>query len=465
LIVGDNASGRRVLAKQISTWEMIAEEAANVHSAFGIWRQAASLSKPFDVVLIDAEMSNGSGSDLARAMQTEAGAVSRVRIALLASLYGVNSRHEIEELEAGAVVRLSKPVRKAHLRDCLLLLLDENARGGDEEARHLILTPQVPHRASPIGEAANNRRQPQAASPHLDRTPNSWQDFSLNVWRRTINRLREIAHRPLAAAPILIAEDNEVNQKLILLQMKQLGYAAELVSNGREAVDALGRGRYAAVLMDCQMPLVDGYEAATEIRRREKYGRRTPIIALTAHALQADREKCLAAGMDDYLSKPVKTADLQRILERWQPFKIKAAATREEMTSDQDDRPQTTEAPLLIDMAQLREVSENDGEYLDSLITLYLEQTSQELTRLAAAVAAESFAEIERIAHLCAGSSATCGVVSLVPIFRELERIGQHQQQLSAAARPLAAAQSTFRQVEAAFQKMKDENQGREHFS
>ena len=117
---------------------------------------------------------------------------------------------------------------------------------------------------------------------------------------------------------ILLVEDNSINQRLGLLQLKKLGYQAEAVSSGHEAITAIAQGHYALVLMDCQMPEMDGYEATGHIRQMESTtGNHIPIIALTANAMPSDRQACLAAGMDDYLSKPVRMEELRAMLERW----------------------------------------------------------------------------------------------------------------------------------------------------
>ncbi|MGH2688797.1 MAG: ATP-binding protein, partial [Actinomycetota bacterium] len=121
----------------------------------------------------------------------------------------------------------------------------------------------------------------------------------------------------LGEARILVAEDNVVNQQVILRSLERLGYRTELATNGLEVLDAMGRGPYAAVLMDCQMPEMDGYEATETWRLREASGRRTPIVALTASAMEGDRERCLAAGMDDYLTKPVRLEALAAMLAQW----------------------------------------------------------------------------------------------------------------------------------------------------
>jgi CheY-like chemotaxis protein len=123
--------------------------------------------------------------------------------------------------------------------------------------------------------------------------------------------------RPDHGGRVLIVEDNAANLKVAMRMVERLGYRADKAGNGVEAVRVLDRMNYDAVLMDCQMPEMDGYEATRQIRRHEKEGRRTPIIAMTASAMAGDRERCLAAGMDDYISKPIKLHVVAAVLERW----------------------------------------------------------------------------------------------------------------------------------------------------
>jgi CheY-like chemotaxis protein len=119
------------------------------------------------------------------------------------------------------------------------------------------------------------------------------------------------------AALVLVVEDSPVNRLVAVHVLERLGFRAHVVNDGREALQALSSQRYDAVLMDCQMPDIDGYEATRELRRRENGGRHTPVIAMTAHAMTGDRERCLDAGMDDYIAKPVRSQTLNDVLSRW----------------------------------------------------------------------------------------------------------------------------------------------------
>jgi CheY-like chemotaxis protein len=234
---------------------------------------------------------------------------------------------------------------------------------------------------------------------------------------------------------ILLAEDNIVNQKVAVRQLQKLGFRADAVANGREAVEALERIPYDVVLMDCQMPEMDGYEAAVEIRRREGETKHTIIVAMTANALQGDREKCIAAGMDDYISKPVKSEELAKVLER-----VFAGSN-----NDKDEVSCVAkEFSPPVDMARLHDAMGNE---LFEIVDIYLVQMSENLEKLRAAIDTGNAGEVDLIAHNCAGTSANCGMVSLVRPLRELEQMGREA--------CLDGAQALSRQVVSELQRVK----------
>jgi len=250
---------------------------------------------------------------------------------------------------------------------------------------------------------------------------------------------------------LLLADDNVVNQKVALRLFDQMGYRIDIAGDGMEALEALKRKRYDIVFMDVQMPEMDGLEATRRIREAEKSMARDPtatppliIIAMTANAMTGDREKCLKAGMDDYLAKPVRPEAVQAALKRWGPV-AKNPATRSGTPGLQSASPakaaaspalpsairEQTEPP--VDIERLAEMAGGDEAGIQELIDLYFTQTSNQFEQLREAVQANAFEEVERIAHKAAGASATCGMNAVVPALRELERQGREGRLVEAA--------------------------------
>ena len=390
LIVDDNETNRRILVEQTAGWGMIPLAVADGARAIEELRNAARRGEPFTLALLDLQMPGMDGFDLAREIKNDP-AVAATRLVLMPSFS--RRGHGEEARAAGVAAYLTKPVRQSHLFECLTIVV------GDIEHE--------------IGETPNVKSR--FVTRHTLKRKQTGGDDLAPRDRHTIAPPDDFRER--ARGSILIAEDNEVNQKVVRRQMEELGFSAHVVSNGRIALEALAERSYDLVLMDCQMPEMDGYEATAEIRRREGSARRTPIVAMTAHAMRGDRERCLAAGMDDYLPKPVRIKDLQETLLRWQP------STRNVKVMMNDDRGLTVEPESLpVDMERLRDASSGDEELQEELIEIYLDQMSENIVALKAAVASNSRDEVKRIAHTLAGGSATCGMVAVVPLLRELEQ-------------------------------------------
>jgi len=216
---------------------------------------------------------------------------------------------------------------------------------------------------------------------------------------------------------VLVAEDNPVNQKLILLQLRSLGFRADAVNNGAEAVAALAARTYTLVLMDCQMPEMDGFQATAAIRAAEggegvHHRQRLPIIAITANAMPGDRERCLAVGMDDYLTKPLLIEQLRSVIERWLPASRSAGQA-------------PVVAPTVLDMAVIEELRQLDTDGTPSLVSelidLYMQDTPTLLEAIRAAIIAQDAMTLRRAAHTCKGSSANLGATELAHLCHELE--------------------------------------------
>jgi PAS domain S-box-containing protein len=225
-----------------------------------------------------------------------------------------------------------------------------------------------------------------------------------------------------ANLPILLVEDNPVNRKVALLQLEKLGYAVHAVANGQEAVETMARQAYALVLMDCQMPVMDGFEATRLIRRMEQEsGRHTPIIAMTANAMQGDRERCLAAGMDDYLSKPIDPAMFGRTLAHWLPPPAGARPIPEE-----GPMAAGTAAPVALE--RLEKMFGDDKATIRNLLMMLADALPDIAQRLHDALQSDDLEAIRLTAHEMKGACANMGADILAEIAREIETMAKSGQ-------------------------------------
>lgn len=227
---------------------------------------------------------------------------------------------------------------------------------------------------------------------------------------------------PDASKNILIAEDNQVNQKVAVLQLQQLGFRADVVSNGEEAVAAATRASYDLILMDCQMPVMDGFEATRQIRSAEiRTGKRVPIVAMTAHAMDGDREKCIAEGMDDYVSKPVNPTVLSGIIEKW----LQVEVTTPEKAAKEEYIPRRfwtpgTEPPLDID--KLRELCPEDDN-VKNMIDMFTTSAERLLKNLNMAIQDHDPIKIRSVAYELTGASDSVGADELTSVGECLQRV------------------------------------------
>ncbi len=378
LIVDDNATNRKIFLHQTTSWGMIAAEAESGMQAIEMLRHAAAQDEPYDIAILDLMMPNMDGFQLANAIKSDQ-AIAGVRLVLLPS-FGKRGHGEAAR-QTGIAAYLQKPVRQSQLYNCLTVVMSQ-----------------------PIdGEVVSSTRL---------------------VTRHT---LREVEATPNVSAAtsgvrILLAEDNAVNQKVALSQLQRLGYRADAVPNGREAIKALEKNHYDIILMDCQMPEMDGYEATEEIRRSEGTAKRTTIIAMTANALESDRQRCLTAGMDDYISKPVKTEVLRQILDRWlEPTNGQAPAAEIEKQKSSLGKPEEEAVDLSV-LASYREVEEaGQPGLINELIDLFIYHTREQLVALRGAVTKGDVQGIKTLTHTLKGGSANIGAHLMAKLGEELE--------------------------------------------
>ncbi len=370
LIVDDNATNRTILQEQLTAWRMRSGLAENGPRSLEEMRSAAEGGEPYDLAVLDMQMPEMNGIELAQRIKSDP-AISPTRLVLLSSS-GQRSHDGEEARRAGIEAYLTKPVRQAELYETLATVTGA-LTGVALEKDHLV----------------------------------------------TRHSSRE--KRSSMCAHLLVVEDNPVNQRVAVKMLENLGYRADVANNGLEALEAYSQTSYTAVLMDVQMPEMDGYEATAEIRRRESEdggdSRRTPIIAMTANAIQGDREKAIETGMDDYVSKPVKSEDLDEVLKRWV------------FRSDAPDAPLLAlDAETSIDYAVLEGLRElqQDGEpdFLVELIELFLNGIPPQLTALREAIEGDDAGTIERISHALKGSCGNMGARQMVTLCAKLQDAG-----------------------------------------
>jgi PAS domain S-box-containing protein len=368
LVVDDNATNRDVVRCQLNAWGLLAEEAADGPSALALLYKAKDAEKPFSCAILDLQMPGMSGTVLAQAIKADA-KLKETPLILLTSITQKGDAKQMQEI--GFSAYLTKPIRNSDLLDSLKVVLSNDTSA---EASRPIVT------------------------------------------RHTIREMKRSGVR------VLLAEDNMVNQQVALGILKKLGVNADKVANGLEAIKALEAIPYDLVLMDCQMPELDGYEATARIRSEESavLNHAVPIIAMTANAMQGDKQKCLDAGMNDYIAKPISSEALAKALEKWLPCE-----DNDERVSD-NSRAVQRAADMVFDYEAFKKRTMDDMELMQDILRIFIEDMPAQISTLKRSIVENDQKLADRTAHAMKGSSGNVGSIRLMNVAAEMEEAGRN---------------------------------------
>ncbi len=373
LVVDDHAVTREIIAYELECWGCSCRAADNGSAALDLIHEQAELETPFDFVIVDWNMPEMNGEQLCRQIKADA-ALAHLPLILLSSVVGL---HPDRLKEIGIAAWVAKPARQSELHDAIINVIN-HAEAGPANA-----------------PATTEVRETQ---------------------RRNIR--------------ILMAEDNEINQEVAVEILLQNGFTCDIASNGRDAVEAVEQGRYDLIFMDCMMPEMDGYDATRAIRSAEEgSGRHHPIIALTANAMKGDREICLAAGMDDYLSKPLDPDAVVDMISKWYldaDVDQQPAFKTEPARSDAEGR-------ALFNREEVARRCMGNEELVDKLIAQFLSQIEKDMNALEQALSAQNHKTAHLTAHRIKGAAANLSMETIRKTAEAIE-CESYEKNLEAAA-------------------------------
>jgi CheY-like chemotaxis protein/HPt (histidine-containing phosphotransfer) domain-containing protein len=370
LVVDDNETNRTILIKMLECFGCCAEAAESGTKALQILKRAAHKEKLFDLVLLDMQMPEMNGEQTLRAIKDDP-EIKDVEVVILTS---VGMRGDAARLEAlGCAGYLLKPVKQSQLFDTMITVLSrQKSKEKNKPARIVTSHPIAGQRC-----------------------------------RRT---------------HILVAEDNPMNQKLAITLLKKAGYPVDAVRNGRMVIEALKQKNYDLILMDVQMPEMDGFEATKAIRQREGEGKHTPIIAMTAHAMKGDRERCLQAGMDGYVSKPIEPQELFDTIDKW----TKSRDQEKDLSpSTFHPSPSEEEKGVPIDLETALPRFVGDKEFFREMLEEFLDSAPKQLEKLTDAIETGDAKVVEKEAHSIKGAAGNLGANAFAQVALRLEILGR----------------------------------------
>ncbi len=391
LIVDEQAESRAELGQQLTEWQVGSDCALSALDAVERLKAASQAGTPYDVAIIDMDLQRTSGLSLAASIKGDP-ANNGTRILLVSD--NRLAADPVQRREAGVAYQLIKPARAGDLFECIM----------SRPRKRVVPLAPVEEDTSPV-PMASGQANGGAALPALKKP-----------------RVRRV----------LLAEDNPVNVEVAKAMLHSLGLIVQCARNGEEALRATLANSYDIVLMDCQMPVMDGFAATAEIRRNEQAagrGRKLPVVAITANALQGDREACLAAGMDDYLSKPFTQQQLGAVIGRWIGVPMAAAYHHTERTPELPPETRDVIGRDVINrqaLENIRALSADRGDALvQKVVAAYVDDTPAHLDTLKGAIAGLDAANVRKVAHSLKSSSANVGAETLAQMCKEMEILGR----------------------------------------
>ncbi len=369
LIIDDNDTNRHVLYQMLDHDKRFAFVKALGSGKEGLeeLRLACRENRPYDLVLLDMQMPEMDGRDVLREIKSDT-SISDVKVIILTSLGRVSDAKQMKTI--GCDAYLFKPVKQRQLFDTIVNIYRTDF--SDEM------------------KAIREEQEKQELSEQI---------------------------RNNSSIRILLAEDNPINRKLALKILNKANYQVDAVENGRQALETLKRKHYDLVLMDVQMPEMDGYKATRTIRQSSEKWSNIPIIAMTAHAMQGDKEKCLNAGMDDYVTKPIKTEILFKVLGKWCDKESK------ERNIQMSEQTQNSQCPINVESALER--CGGDKEFLDEMLVEFMEIANDQLRKISEVIEQGNSEELAKLAHSLKGASLNLGAERVSTIALELEKAGK----------------------------------------
>lgn len=374
LIVDDNQTNREILELQLKSWNVQANCAENAEHALIMMGKAVEENRPYQLAILDMHMPRMDGLQLAKIIASDSN-LSKTRLMMLTSTY--SNASQLERQNVGILRCANKPVRQRELLEIILDVLQRSDK--------------------PVKSEISARQ-----APSLLPTKN------------------------LMQGNILLAEDNLVNQEVAKAMLAKLGFKVDIANDGQQALDFINKQRYDIILMDCQMPVMDGFEATTQIRKQ--YGHTIPIVALTANATEDDRNHCIEAGMDDFLSKPYTLNQLNEVLTKWQTKNESNQAIMMTEPGNPKENSISPKLPLLnpVLLDQIRSLDPSHGsELVNKILHAFLESAEGYVQLLNQAFLDNDAETIRKTAHTLKSSSANIGAEALSTIFKQIEAYGK----------------------------------------